>query len=86
MLGNAFEKGGHLPDLGRRLSIVAIEQEPQDELEVLERDDFGQRTNRPGVNAFVDQRRGRDSQLIFPRLQRRRTSRTGRPILAQVRA
>src|SRR5580704_14782280 len=86
MLGDAFEKSGHLRDLGRRLALVAIKQEPQDQLEALEVDDIGQRTNRLGVDTLVDERRRSHPQLVFPCLQRRRTSRTRRSVLTQIRA
>ncbi len=36
MSGDALEEGGDLGDLGRRLTVMAIEQEPQDQLEALE--------------------------------------------------
>src|SRR3984957_6617663 len=86
MLGDAFEKSGHLRDLGRRLALVAIKQEPQDQLEALKVGDIGQTTNRLGVDTLVDERRRPHPQLVFPCLQRRRTSRTRRSVLAQIRA
>ena len=86
MPGDAFEESGHLGDLGRRLALMAIEQEPQDQLEALEVDDVGQRTNRLGLDAFVDERRRPRPQLVFPGLQRRRANWTRRSVLAQIRA
>ena len=42
MSGDALEEGGDLRDLGRRLTVMAIEQESQDQLEALKGDDVGE--------------------------------------------
>jgi hypothetical protein len=86
MSGDALEEGGDLGDLGRRLTIMAIEQEAQSQLEAFKGDEIGYRTNRLQRDALVDEGGGRDAQLLLSGLQRRSSSWTRRAILAQVGA
>src|SRR5262249_8177754 len=67
--GDALEEGGDLGDLGRRLSLMAIEQEPQDQLETFKGDEIGYRTNRLRLDALVDEGGGGDAQLFFSGLE-----------------
>ena len=55
-------------------------------MKTLEGHEVGQRRNRLDANSFVEQRRGCQTQLLFPGFQGRRPCRTRRAVFAQVGA
>src|SRR5262249_50424025 len=84
MLRDALQKRGHLANVWRGLSAVAIQQKLKDLLKMSERYDVGKGLDALRRKTAINERRRRDAELVFARLYGCGARRAHGPIIGKV--